>query len=91
LEEEKLSKRDMEVLIKWLTRDCGVVVTSNDVSSYLPEIEGELIIQMVKILSEGESAQDHPITEADKGTVTIRDTLNKLDIQVESIEKQIEK
>jgi len=33
LEEEKLSKRDMEVLIKWLTRDCGVVVTSNDVSS----------------------------------------------------------
>jgi len=46
---------------------------------------------VVKILSEGESAQDHPITEADKGTVTIRDTLNKLDIQVESIEKQIEK
>lgn len=43
------------------------------------------------MLQEGERVQDHPITEADKGTVTIRDTLNKLDQQVESIEKQIEK
>jgi hypothetical protein len=29
----KLSKRDMETLLKWLTRDCGVVVTSGDVRS----------------------------------------------------------
>jgi hypothetical protein len=29
----KLSKRDMETLLKWLTRDCGVVVTSREVRS----------------------------------------------------------
>jgi hypothetical protein len=29
--DEKLSKRDMEILLKWLIRDCGVVVTSGDV------------------------------------------------------------
>jgi regulator of replication initiation timing len=46
---------------------------------------------VVKVLAEGETASDHPITEADKGTVTIRDTLKKLDQQVESIEKQIER
>jgi hypothetical protein len=46
---------------------------------------------VIKILGEGELASDHPITEADKGTVTIRDTLNKLDQQVEAIEKQIER
>lgn len=27
----RLSKRDMEVLLRWLGRDCGVVVTSGDV------------------------------------------------------------
>ena len=46
---------------------------------------------MIKVLAEGEKAIDHPITEADKGTVTIRDTLNKLDQQVDAIEKQIER
>jgi hypothetical protein len=46
---------------------------------------------VVKVLSEGESTHEHPITDADKGTVTIRDTLNKLDQQVVSIEKQIER
>jgi hypothetical protein len=46
---------------------------------------------VIKALAEGEHASDHPITEADKGTVTIRDTLNKLDQQVEAIEKQIER
>ena len=29
--EGRLSKRDMEILLKWLTRDCGVIVTSGDV------------------------------------------------------------
>jgi len=29
--EGKLSKKDMEILLKWLTRDCGVVVTSGEV------------------------------------------------------------
>ena len=46
---------------------------------------------MIKVLGEGEKAADHPITEADKGTVTIRDTLAKLDQQVEAIENQIER
>jgi hypothetical protein len=32
IEDEILSKRDMEVLIKWLTRDCGAVVASDGVS-----------------------------------------------------------
>ena len=35
--------------------------------------------------------EDHPITEADIGVVAIRDTLKKLDGQVESIEKQIQR
>jgi len=30
---EKLSKKDMEVLLRWLNRDCGVVVTSGEVRS----------------------------------------------------------
>jgi charged multivesicular body protein 7 len=34
-EEERLSRRDMEILLKWLMRDCGVVVVSGDVS-FLP-------------------------------------------------------
>lgn len=46
---------------------------------------------MIKALAEGEKAQDHPITEADKGTVTLRATLKKLEQQIESIEKQIER
>jgi len=46
---------------------------------------------VIKVLAEGGNAADHPITEADKGTVTIRDTLNKLEQQVEAIEKQIER
>jgi len=29
----KLSKKDMEVLSRWLNRDCGVIVTSGDVGS----------------------------------------------------------
>ena len=35
--------------------------------------------------------EDHPITEADIGVVAIRDTLKKLDGQVDSIEKQIQR
>jgi hypothetical protein len=35
--------------------------------------------------------EDHPITEADIGVVAIRDTLKKLDSQVDSIEKQIQR
>jgi charged multivesicular body protein 7 len=27
----KLSKRDMEVLLRWLNRDCGVIITSGEV------------------------------------------------------------
>jgi len=30
-EGRRLSKRDMDVLLKWLMRDCGVVVMSGDV------------------------------------------------------------
>jgi charged multivesicular body protein 7 len=33
--EGKLSKKDMEVLLRWLNRDCGVVVTSGDVRTIL--------------------------------------------------------
>ena len=43
------------------------------------------------MLAEGERVQDHPISEADKGTVTLRATLKKLEQQIESIEKQIER
>ena len=43
------------------------------------------------MLAEGEKSQDHPITEADKGTVTLRATLKRLEQQIESIEKQIER
>lgn len=32
LQEEKLSKKDMELLIRWLSRDCGVIVAEGDVS-----------------------------------------------------------
>jgi len=35
--------------------------------------------------------EDHSITEADIGVVAIRDTLKKLDGQVDSIEKQIQR
>lgn len=35
--------------------------------------------------------EDHPVTEADIGVVAIRDTLKKLDGQVDSIEKQIQR
>jgi hypothetical protein len=33
--EGKLSKKDMGVLLRWLNRDCGVVVTSGDVRPFL--------------------------------------------------------
>lgn len=50
-----------------------------------------LTCQVVKVLAEGENAVDHPITEADKGTVTLRATLGKVEAQILSIEKQIER
>jgi len=46
---------------------------------------------VIKVLAEGERVVDHSITEADIGVVAIRDTLKKLDQQVDSIEKQIQR
>jgi charged multivesicular body protein 7 len=50
--EGKLSKRDMEILLKWLTRDCGVVVTSREVRLYLiiriqPQLDHHLHIHLI--------------------------------------------
>lgn len=40
-------------------------------------------------MDEGEPAAGHEITEADKGTLAILQTLKKVDAQVSAIEQQI--
>lgn len=45
--------------------------------------------QVIKLLEPGQKASDHPITEADVGTLTILETIRKVEIQIEDIEKQI--
>jgi charged multivesicular body protein 7 len=37
--EHRLSKRDCEVLLKWLNRDCGVIVTDGEVRFFLVDDE----------------------------------------------------
>ncbi|WWD21781.1 hypothetical protein CI109_106268 [Kwoniella shandongensis] len=70
----RLSKKDVEVLIKWLERDCGLVVTDGKV---------------IKILEPGQEDTDHPINEADRGAVSVMNALRKIELQISSIEEQI--
>ena len=44
---------------------------------------------MIKLLEPGQSASDHPITEADRGTLTILQTLQRVEAQMSTIETQI--
>ena len=45
--------------------------------------------QVIKLLEPGETAADHEITEADRGTLSILLTLDKLEKQIEDIESQL--
>lgn len=103
----RLSKRDCEVLLKWLNRDCGVVVWDGSVSLELLAFNWGaafcacgrelhvakgiplITLQMVKILEDGELASEHEISEADRGTLAILQTLKKVDAQIADIEQQI--
>jgi hypothetical protein len=46
---------------------------------------------VVKVLNPEEVPAEHAINDADRGTVTIISTLDKLDKQIEDIELQIER
>ncbi|WVO18556.1 hypothetical protein L204_106275 [Cryptococcus depauperatus] len=70
----QLSKRDVEVLVKWMSRDCGLIVTDGTV---------------IKILEVGQTVADHPITDADRGSVSVSKALLKIKLQIEDIERQI--
>ncbi|WVQ84609.1 hypothetical protein IAT38_006764 [Cryptococcus sp. DSM 104549] len=69
-----LSRRDVEVLVKWLSRDCGLVVSDGSV---------------IKVLDTDQVAADHPTTEADRGAVSVLNALRKVEKQILGIEDQI--
>ncbi|KAK8847685.1 hypothetical protein IAR55_005544 [Kwoniella newhampshirensis] len=71
----RLSRRDVEVLIKWLSRDCGLIVTDGTI---------------IKVLEADQVAADHPINEADRGAVSVSNALRKVEKQILGIEEQIE-
>ncbi|OXB35397.1 hypothetical protein LQV05_006205 [Cryptococcus neoformans] len=70
----ELSKRDAEVLVRWLSRDCQLVVTDGSV---------------IKVLDADQVAGSHPISEADRGAVSVLNALRKVEKQVAGIEEQI--
>ncbi|KAE8539391.1 hypothetical protein D1P53_004491 [Cryptococcus gattii VGV] len=70
----ELSKRDAEVLIKWLSRDCQLVVTDGLV---------------IKALDADQVAESHPISEADRGAVSVLNALRRVEKQIVGIEEQI--
>ncbi|KAJ9113220.1 hypothetical protein QFC22_006059 [Naganishia vaughanmartiniae] len=71
-----LSKRDAKVLLKYLKRDKRVLVS--DASEEVYKI----------VLDEAEYSSS-ALTDADKGTVAILSTLDKLDRQIEAVSKEI--
>ncbi|KAK6903398.1 hypothetical protein I203_106901 [Kwoniella mangroviensis CBS 8507] len=70
----KLSIRDIEVLVKWLHRDCGVIVTDGSV---------------IKVLEPDQMPSDHPITDADRGVISVINAQRKVEKQILGIEEQI--
>ncbi|TYJ53251.1 hypothetical protein B9479_006118 [Cryptococcus floricola] len=72
--DHRLSRRDVEVLVKWLSRDCLLTVTDGSV---------------IKVLDSDQVAADHPISEADRGAVSVMNALRKVELQIISIEQQI--
>ncbi|WVF69478.1 hypothetical protein IAT40_004255 [Kwoniella sp. CBS 6097] len=70
----KLSSRDIEVLIKWLTRDCGVVVSDGTI---------------IKVLEADQVPSDHPISEADRGVISVLGAQRRVEKQMLGIEAQI--
>ncbi|WWC86589.1 uncharacterized protein L201_001466 [Kwoniella dendrophila CBS 6074] len=70
----KLSIKDIEILVKWLYRDCGVVVSDGSI---------------IKVLEADQIPSDHPITEADRGVISVINAQRKVEKQILSIEEQI--
>ncbi|WVQ74242.1 hypothetical protein IAR50_003839 [Cryptococcus sp. DSM 104548] len=73
--DHRLSRRDVELLVKWLSRDCLLTVTDGWV---------------IKVLGGDQIAADHPISEADRGAVSVLNALRKVEMQITGIEQQIE-
>ncbi|KAK4685224.1 charged multivesicular body protein 7, partial [Tremellales sp. Uapishka_1] len=67
------SKKDVEVIVHWLSRDKGVIVTDGTI---------------IKILEPGQRVADHPISQADRGVVSIKAALKRIDEQITDIETQ---
>ncbi|OCF40884.1 charged multivesicular body protein 7 [Kwoniella heveanensis CBS 569] len=70
----ELSSRDIEILIKWLTRDCGELVSDGTI---------------IKVLKADQSPADHPISEADRGVISVLNAQRRVEKQVLGIEAQI--
>lgn len=108
---ESLSRRDVELLIRWLMRDEGVVVSDGSVSLWLSLSDIDCFIgshdlyggcctrqrrsgadkQVIRILEDGQAVGDHPITEVERGIVSVKNALRKVELQIESVEQQIER
>ncbi|KAL7419050.1 hypothetical protein Q5752_005886 [Cryptotrichosporon argae] len=71
-----LSSRDVEVLLRWLARDAGVIVYDGEV---------------VKLLQPDQRAADHAITDADRGTVAVLATLRRVEAQIDALEAESER
>ncbi|KAJ9107977.1 hypothetical protein QFC20_003662 [Naganishia adeliensis] len=71
-----LSSRDALILLKYLQRDKGVLVSA-------------AVGEVYKISMEEGTSETTTLTEADKGTVAIMTTLEKLDRQVEEVTREI--
>ena len=87
---QKLSKRDVEVLVKWLSRDCAVVLSDGQASSLIRFAIVRLRSdQVIKLLESGRDTADHPINESDRGTLAIVQTLAQVEAQIANIDAQI--
>ncbi|KAJ9098944.1 hypothetical protein QFC19_006168 [Naganishia cerealis] len=72
----ELSKRDAQLLLKYLKRDKKVLVSDS-------------LEEVYKIVLDEAEYSSATLTDADKGTVAILSTLDKLDRQVEAVSKEI--
>lgn len=69
----QLSSLDLQVLIKYMSRDRHLAVSDGKVIK-LQHIEGETL---------------GPITEEERGVITVKDTYTRLEKQIEELEKRI--
>jgi charged multivesicular body protein 7 len=45
--------------------------------------------QIIRILENGQAVADHPITEVERGIMSVKNALRKVELQIEGVEAQV--